>query len=385
MPTDTFESDLHPDIDEEAFQEAKEMTGVELRTTDEGLRRRHNWNTEATKDNIRHFAHGFGEENPLYTDPDYAAETQWGEQLAPPTWLYTVDRTVIAPKLAGVQWIHGGNRFEFKRPVRRGDRFHVTAKQVTCERKEGRRSRDMVLQEGEVKYFDQEDELVAISICRTFRIPRPESSEEGSSVEQDRELERWDEAELTDIEDRILDQERRGNETRYWDTVSEGDELEPRLKGPLSLTDILCWYAGYGTPFYNAHEMFVRERQRHPSEAYKREDLGIYEHPAMGHLDPTVATGIGVPKAYDVGPQRITWLTQVVTDWMGDDGILEMIDARVNSMNYIGDLTTCRGEVTDTYIDEDTGKHLVDIDLEGVNQNDEVSTSAECTVNLPSS
>ena len=269
--------------------------------------------------------------------------------------------------------------------MRRGDRFHVTAKQISCERKEGRRSREMVLQEGEVKFFDQSDDLVATSICRTFRIPRPESAEDGSSVEQDRELTQWSDDELRDLEDRILDQSRRGDETRYWGSVSEGDELEERIKGPLSLTDILCWYAGYGTPFYNAHEMFVRERQRHPSEAYKREDLGIYEHPAMGHLDPTVATGVGVPRAYDVGPQRITWLTQVVTDWMGDDGMLETIDARVTAMNYIGDVTYCRGEVTDRYVDGETDEHLVDIDLEGVNQNDEVTVSAEATVRLPSS
>lgn len=383
-------------ITDEALAEAQSMTGVALKTTEEGLRRRHCWNKEATEDNVRHFAHGFGDENPLFTDPSYAAETAWGTVVAPPTWLYTVDRTVVAPKLSGIQWIHGGNRFEFERPVRLDDRFHVEVKQINCERKQQASGADMVLQEGETKYFDQRDDLVATSICRILRIPRPSSGGGGSGGEAgggsggeagggETDLKRWTDEELEEIEAEILAQSRRGNEPRYWDTVDEGDALESRLKGPLSLTDILCWYAGYGTPLYNANEMFVRERQRHPGEAYRREDLGIYEHAAMGHLDPTVAAGVGAPKAYDVGPQRITWLLQVVTDWMGDAGFIRSLDTRVQGMNFIGDLTSCRGEVEATRIEGETGARLVDIMLEGVNQDDEVTITGECTVQLPTS
>jgi acyl dehydratase len=105
----------------------------------------------------------------------------------------------------------------------------------------------------------------------------------------------------------------------------------------------------------------------------------------MGHLDPTVAAGVGAPKAYDVGPQRITWLLQVVTDWMGDAGFIRSLDTRVQGMNFIGDLTYCQGEVTDTWIDEATGAYLVDVDLEGTNQDDEVTITGECTVQLPTS
>lgn len=386
-PSDVGDAGLT--ITDAALEEAQSMTGVILDTTDEGLRRRHCWNKEATEDNVRHFAHGYGDENPLFTDPSYAADTAWDTVVAPPTWLYTVDRTVVAPKLSGVQWIHGGNRFEFERPVRLDDRFHVEVKQINCERKQQSSGGDMVLQEGETKYFDQRDDLVATSVCRILRIPRPSSSNGGSGSEtgggDESDLKRWSDEELDEIEEKILAQSRRGNEPRYWETVDEGDSLETRLKGPLSLTDILCWYAGYGTPLYNANEMFVRERQRHPGEAYQRDDLGIYEHAAMGHLDPTVAAGVGAPKAYDVGPQRITWLLQVVTDWMGDAGFVRSLDTRVQGMNFIGDLTYCRGEVTDTRIDEATGAHLVDIDLEGANQDDKVTITGECTVQLPTS
>lgn len=385
MAEEESEPEYHPLLDEEAMAEAKSMTGVLLETTNEGLRRRHCWNRVATVDSIRHFAHGFGDDNPLFTEPRYAAETAWGDVIAPPTWLYTVDRTVVAPKLPGVQWIHGGNRFEFERPVQPGDRFHVEVEQIACERKQRADGGDMVLQKGETRYFDQQDDPVATADCRMLRVPRDGGAKDNKAAGDADAISSWTDEELEAIESKILSQDRRGGEIRYWDTVTEGDELGQRIKGPLSLTDIICWYAGYGTPLYNANEMFVRERQRHPGEAYQREDIGVYEHAAMGHLDPSVAAGVGLPKAYDVGPQRITWLLQTVTDWMSDAGFVTMFDARVRGMNFIGDVTYCRGTVVEKRIDESTDRHYVDVTLEGVNQDDEVTITGECTVELPAS
>jgi acyl dehydratase len=389
MPTDTHEADLAPAISDEALEEAREMNRVELDTNELGVRRRHNWNVEATFDNIRHFARGYGDDNPLYTDRAYAENTRWGRLVAPPTFLYTIDTAIIAPKLPGVQWIYGGTKFEFERPVMEDDVFTVSVKQTGIERIEGTTAGDMALQTGEVEYFDQHDELVATGTGRTMRIPRPgpsgasDDSDGTEGIQQNRDLKEWTKEDLMDLEDDILDQTRRGDETRYWDTVSVGDELEPRVKGPLSLTDIICWYMGTGSPIYFPHELFVKERLRHPSEAFRREDMGFYEHPAMGHVDPSVAAGIGVPRAYDIGPQRITWLTQVVTDWKGDDGFLKEIDVRLNGLNYVGEVSYCHGEVSDTYVDEETDEHLVDIDLWAENQDGDRIATGGSTVELP--
>src|SRR3954468_6000206 len=37
----------------------------------------------ATAESIRNFANGYGDDNPLYTDPAYGASTRWGAQVAP--------------------------------------------------------------------------------------------------------------------------------------------------------------------------------------------------------------------------------------------------------------------------------------------------------------
>ena len=41
-------------------------------------------NFEVTWDGSRHFAYGYGDDNPLYCDPEYATATIWGGPIAPP-------------------------------------------------------------------------------------------------------------------------------------------------------------------------------------------------------------------------------------------------------------------------------------------------------------
>ena len=44
------------------------------------------WISEATRDAIRHFAEGVGDDNPLYLDPSHAAASPYGGLIAPPTF-----------------------------------------------------------------------------------------------------------------------------------------------------------------------------------------------------------------------------------------------------------------------------------------------------------
>ena len=98
-------------IDDAAFEEAEKMIGVPLR------RNEWRWFEQASRDGIRHYCVGYGEDNPLYTDPEYAKKTVWGTQLAPPTFVFAIDATTVGPKFAGVQWIYAG--CEFARRVAR--------------------------------------------------------------------------------------------------------------------------------------------------------------------------------------------------------------------------------------------------------------------------
>ena len=89
-------------INDETLAAAAELIDVPLR------RDRMQWIETATQDAIRHFAWGIGDNNPLWFDAGYAANSPTGGIVAPPCILYAVDSTIVAPKLAGVQWIYAG-------------------------------------------------------------------------------------------------------------------------------------------------------------------------------------------------------------------------------------------------------------------------------------
>jgi hypothetical protein len=133
---------------------------------------------------------------------------------------------------------------------------------------------------------------------------------------------------------------------RYWEDVSIGEELRPIVKGPLTITEIIAWLRGWGGLFIRAHKIALDYYRRHPAAAIPNA-LGIPEGPERVHWDTTFAREVGVPAAYDYGPQRIAWLANLMTHWIGDDGFLRRLDAQVRRFNLIGDTTWCKGKVVD--------------------------------------
>ena len=69
---------LFPKITDEALDALRRRLNVRIENTLEP------WCHEATRDAIRHYAHGIGDDNPLWCDPDYAANTRWGGIVALP-------------------------------------------------------------------------------------------------------------------------------------------------------------------------------------------------------------------------------------------------------------------------------------------------------------
>src|SRR6478735_908661 len=51
--------------------------------------------TQASYDNIRNFARGYGDDNPLYTSAGYGEATRWGGQIAPPMLPIAMNRPLL--------------------------------------------------------------------------------------------------------------------------------------------------------------------------------------------------------------------------------------------------------------------------------------------------
>src|SRR3546814_11183902 len=89
-------------------------------------------NDEVTWDGTRHFAFGYGDDNPLWCDRNYGEKTRWGGLIAPPNFLYTMgesDAPPITPEvkammkgdpLAGLGSYQTQMESEWWRPLRIG-------------------------------------------------------------------------------------------------------------------------------------------------------------------------------------------------------------------------------------------------------------------------
>jgi acyl dehydratase len=375
--SETPNKDASPDAQapalwEGALDEARSLIGVELRRTHQ------TWNTEASADAVRHFCWGIGDENPLFCDPSYGLASRWGSGIAPGCFLYTIDTTVVAPKLRGIQWLYGGTDWEWYRPIRHRDSFTVKARLLDAVEKRGSKARAFIIQTGEVLYTNQHGELVCRALGHTARTPRAKARD-GLKYEP-RETHRYTPEELAHIAHAIESEELRGATPRFWEDVQVGTWVQPMLKGPLNITDMICWYSGAGHS-YQSHRRAHMQRLRHPADSYVNPETGAQDSAARGHTESRMARDVGMPGGYDVGPQRISWMGQLMTNWMGDAGFLRKLSASIRRPNIFGDVSWCKARIADKRIEE--GACVVDLELQVDNQLGETTATGRAVVELP--
>ena len=143
---------------------------------------------------------------------------------------------------------------------------------------------------------------------------------------------------------------------------------------------MIAYVQGWGSLYIRAHGLANDLFARHPALAIPNEQ-GVPEPPERVHWDPDLASRVGVPAPYDYGPERVSWLGNVATNWMGDDGFLRLLSVRVLRHNLMGDATWCRGEVVDKGIED--GAPLVELALWGENQRGERTAEGTAVVEVP--
>jgi acyl dehydratase len=336
-----------------------------------------------TQDWIDRFALGIGDINPLWTDPIYARETPAGVTTAPPTMVFALCGWDIGTGLPGVHGLYTGCEIEWERPIPVGSDVRSEGHLCTVEEKHGAFAGRMVLQGTETVFRDTDGATLATARnfnLRTSRRAGRESREKGSTP--DLEHPTYTPEALERIEIEALHAEIRGDLPRTVGEVGIGQSLVPVVKGPLTATDVVGWMrTGFGGVregfFMYTHELATIWRRRHPA-AVMETPWGYVDSPEAVHWDDHLARATGAPAAFDIGPQRISWMTQVVTNWMGDGGTLKRIAVRLGRFVAMGDTVWCRGEVTATAEDG-----TVELSLVAENQRGETVGTATATVVLP--
>ncbi|MBI4233039.1 MAG: dehydratase [Chloroflexi bacterium] len=136
----------------------------------------------------------------------------------------------------------------------------------------------------------------------------------------------------------------------FWEDVQEGQDIPPLVKHPT--TQQLVKYAGASGDFYQIH------------------------------YDKDFALGNNLPGVIIHGALKNAFLGQLITDWIGEYGVLKKLSCQYRGMDVPGDTLTCKGKVTRKYVQD--GLHHVDCDIWVENGKGEKTTPGAATAILPS-
>jgi acyl dehydratase len=135
----------------------------------------------------------------------------------------------------------------------------------------------------------------------------------------------------------------------YWEDVDAGMEIPSLTKHPTS-QQLVKW-AGASGDFYQIH---------YDQEFAKSNRLkGVIVH----------------------GLLKVSFLGQMLTDWIGEHGTLKKIGCQHRGMDYPDEDLTCRGKVIRKYVEQ--GEHLVECEIWTENPRKEKTAPGTAVVALP--
>jgi acyl dehydratase len=324
-----------PKITEKDLDALRRRIGVPISDTIEP------WCYEATRDNIRHYAHGIGDDNPLWCDPRYAAMTAYGGIIALPSFLFATNR-IVSGYVGGLPGIHAmwsGADWTWYKPVYRNDEISTESSLKELIEHETRFAGRAIQQIYHVVFFNQHGDKLAEADSWCFRTERDHARESGTKYAdlKSREPRVHSDAELEQTAKLYAKEEVRGAEKRYWEDVTVGDELPVMAKGPMTVTGFIAYAQGWGGLYIRANKLAWQLIHAHPGLGIK-DRFGIPDVPERVHWDEALALEVGAPGAYDYGPERNSWLIHHLTNWMGDDAMLRRASCKIRRHNPAGDM-----------------------------------------------
>jgi acyl dehydratase len=366
--------DLTPDVEDREYEAVVALEGQPIRIEQ--------YNYEASWDAVRHYAQGLGDDNPLYCDPAYGEGTPYGALLAPPTYPFTAFDGAVGRGMPGVQPIYAGTDWTFHRRIRHGDRLAASATFGPTTRKTGSTASDIVIQSALCRYEDGDGGVLAESVARTFRTARRGATR--GLAYAPRNERQYSDDELDAIRAEATSEFRRGEGTL--DGVEVGEPVPQVVKGPIGRIDMTAYYMGCpGSPGYKSCEVAWKYRnwahldpERLPSN-YDPSYFGERVLPSIGHQDGPAALELGMPGAYNNGPQRVGWFAHCVTNWMGDGAFLHTLSVRLRRPEIFGDVIRIGGAVTAI---EDGDVPLITVELQATNQDGERTATGVAGIRL---
>lgn len=366
-------------ITDEALASLQARIGVKIENTLEP------WCYESTRDNIRHYAHGIGDDNPLWCDPDYGKTTQYGDIIGLPSFLFACNRVAsgYVGGLPGVHAMFAGVDFTWHMPIRRNMEITSEVYLKDLIEHETRFAGRSIQQIYHVDYYTPEGDCLASADTWCFRTDRDQAREQGTKYQEEKQAPHrvYTEEEIEVVYDLYAEEKVRGAETLHWDDVTVGTQLPTMVKGPMTVTGFIGYAQGWGGLYIRANKLAYKMISQHRGLGIKNK-YGIPDCPERVHWETEFAHKVGVPGAYDYGPERCSWMTHFITNWIGDNGMLHKLYSEIRRHNPEGDIIYINGEVTDKY--QEQGKHYIAFDIKLTNQEGALSSLGRAVAELPS-
>jgi acyl dehydratase len=290
--------------------------------------------------------------NPLWQDEKYARKSRWGGIVAPPTFLHVFDpanrafrkrpdlshmATTLPFELPFPKTFQAFYEFQFFVPLKPGDMITSTAKIGDVYEREGKSGR-MVFIRMDNEHCNQRKQVVGITSEAMVLVEGSSSSSKGAEPTSPP----GDEVKLKPL----------GKKQIYFEDVEVGVPLPPLVK-EISLVTILKWGAAVND--YGPH-----------------------------HYDQQFANQmLGLPNVIAHGPLNAAFLAQLVTNWIGGNGMLTRHYTELRGNVFPGDRLTFQGKVANKQIKDKEG--FVEIESWAQNQNVHRVALGKSTITLPRS
>jgi hypothetical protein len=351
---------------------------------------------------IRRWAQGMQNPNPLYYREDYAAQSRFGRIVAPFSFAVCTDDShgaapAIQGYIEGTHMLFGGDEWWFFGPrIYPGDRLRQDRMLFDYKVRQTQFAGPTMFSRGDTSYINQNGEVVAKQRSTSIRYRADLARERAQFA--DREAAEWTDERLEQLEKQQFDYYQSflelGHGRRLF--VQPGETLPTRPIGPHTLMSFTTEWRSYLMTVWGAFEDTGGPTSLHQAgwlpemsrdlEGAKIDPAladGLYKGPSRGHVQPRYAQLIGMPRGYGYGASMGAWILDYLSNWVGEWGEILHSNMSYRSPALTGDVTYLDGEVVSLAHDDASGRPVETVKVVMTNQDDEIMASGHAELRLP--
>jgi acyl dehydratase len=350
---------------------------------------------------VRRWAQGMQNPNPLYFDEEYAAESRFERLVAPQSFAVCTDTShgagpAIQGVIPGQHMIFGGDEWWFFGPrIEPGDRITFDRMLFDYKIADTKFSGPTMFSRGDTSYIRQTGEVVCKQRSTSVRYLAENARKKGYFDENQETT--WTDQDLEDLEKRKMEYFQSfldlGHEKRLF--VKEGDELPTRPIGPHSIATFTTEWRSYLMTVWGAAREYGEtstmeagwlpemSRDREGAKVDPTHSDGLYKGPSRGHVQKRYAQLIGMPRGYGYGASMGAWILDYLSNWGGEWSFILHSNMQYRAPALTGDATFLKGEVIQLEEESGSGRPLATVKVVMTNQSDDVMASGEAELLLP--